>query len=105
MTRFLKVAMLLLLAGCAPGHFIVRQPSGVTLYLNRPDATEVLFASSADGFLVHPTKKNHSGVWMIDNLADREFQYFYIVDGRVVVPDCQLRERDDFGADNCIYQP
>jgi hypothetical protein len=88
-----KVAMLLFLAGCVPGHFIDRQAGGV------------LFAASTDGFQLHPTKKNRGGVWTINNVADREFHYFYIVDGRVYVPDCQYRERDDFGATNCIYQP
>lgn len=100
-----KVGMLLFLAGCAPGHFIDRQAGGVTLCLDVPDAGEVLFAASTDGFQLHPTKKNRGGVWTINNVADREFHYFYIVDGRVYVPDCQYRERDDFGASNCIYQP
>lgn len=105
MIRFLSVVLLLLSAGCTPRHFIARQATGVTVSLDVPDAAEVLFASSADSFRVHPTQRDHRGFWVINNLADREFHYFYIVDGRVYVPDCQYRERDDFGASNCIYQP
>jgi hypothetical protein len=97
--------VLFLLAGCAQQHFVERQLSGVTLYLEAPDATEVLFASSADSFRLHPATKGHGGLWMTDTLADREFRYFYIVDGGAYVPDCQYRESDDFGATNCIYQP
>jgi hypothetical protein len=105
MIRCLSVIVLLLLAGCAPRHLIVKQASGVTLYLDAAKAEEVLFASSADSFRLHPTKKNSDGLWLTNTIDDREFHYFYVVDGRVFVPDCRYREKDDFGATNCVYQP
>ncbi len=105
MIRYLSIATLFFLTGCSPSHFIARQASGVTLYLDVPEAGEVLFVSSVDSFQPQPTQKNPGGIWVINALAAREFHYFYIVDGRVYVPDCQYKERDDFGATNCIYQP
>ncbi len=105
MLRFLSIAMLFLATGCAPRHFIDRQDSGVRVFLDDPNAAEVLFASSVDGFRVRPTTRDPRGLWVIDDLADREFRYFFIVDGRVYIPPCRYREKDDFGATNCIYQP
>lgn len=105
MIRFLSGIILLVLVGCAPHHFVARHARGVTVYLDAPEATEVAFASSADSFRLHPTQKNSEGLWLTTILNDREFRYFYIVDGRVYVPDCRYREKDDFGATNCIYQP
>jgi hypothetical protein len=105
MIRFLSLAMLFLTAGCGPRHFIDRQASGVTVFVDVPNAAQVLFASSVDGFRAHPTTRGPRGLWVIDDLADREFRYFFIVDGRVYTPDCRYREKDDFGAINCIYQP
>jgi hypothetical protein len=103
--RLLSVILLLLLPGCAPRHVMVKEAGGVTLYLDVPKAEEVLFASSANSFQLQSTRKNPAGLWLTNTLADREFHYFYVVDGRVYVPDCRYREKDDFGATNCIYQP
>jgi hypothetical protein len=105
MIRFLSSILFILVSGCAPHHFIDRQSDVVTVYLDAPKASEVIFVSSADSFQKHETQKNSRGVWAIGNLADREFYYFYIVDGRVYVPDCRYREIDDFGGTHCIYQP
>jgi hypothetical protein len=102
--RFLSLTLLLFLTGCAPHHFIDRHSTSVTLYLEAPDAIEVFFVSSIDSFRPQPTQKNSGGTWVINNPANREFHYFYVVDGRVYVPDCQYREKDDFGTTNCIYQ-
>ncbi len=103
--RLLSVILLLLLPSCAPRHVMVKEAGGVTLYLDVPKAEEVLFASSADSFQLQSTRKNPAGLWLTNTLTDREFHYFYVVDGRVYVPDCRYREKDDFGATNCIYQP
>ena len=75
------------------------------MYLNAPDAEEVLFASSADNFRVHKAGRTSEGLWITGDLVDREFRYFYIVDGKTYTPECRYREQDDYGAVNCIYQP
>ena len=105
MIRFLSGILLILVSGCAPHHFITSESDVVTVYLDAPKASKVIFVSSVDNFREHATQKNTKGLWAIENLTNREFQYFYIVDGRLYVPECQYREKDDFGAANCIYQP
>lgn len=105
MIRYLSSAVLIVVAGCAPHHFNTRQSGGVTMYLDAPNASQVIFVSSADSFREHPTEKKARGFWMLEGLPDRPFRYFYIVDGKVYTPDCRYREKDDFGAVNCIYQP
>lgn len=104
MIRFLSV-LVVLLAGCTPHHFIVKQPSGLTVSLTLPEAREVLFASSVDSFRLHPLQKEDDEIWVVSNLADEEFRYFYLVDGQLYIPECELTENDDFGTANCIYQP
>lgn len=105
MIRFLSSALLIFVAGCGPHHFNTRQSGGVTMYLDAPKASQVIFVSSADSFREHPTDKDAQGLWVYEGLPDRLFRYFYIVDGRNFTPDCRYREKDDFGALNCIYQP
>lgn len=104
-TRLLSIALLFFVAGCAPRHLSTRQAAGVAFSLQAPNANEVLFASSLDQFRLHPIKKNDEGVWVTDSLVDREFRYFYVVDGGIYVPSCNYTEKDDFGKTNCIYQP
>jgi hypothetical protein len=105
MIRFLSGILLILVSGCAPHHFITSESDAVTVYLDAPKASKVIFVSSVDNFREHATQKNTKGLWAIENLTNREFQYFYIVDGRLYVPECRYREKDNFGAANCIYQP
>ncbi|MFT5700036.1 MAG: hypothetical protein ACI8ZB_002907 [Desulforhopalus sp.] len=105
MVQFLSCLLIVLLSSCTPHHYTTRDAGGVSLFLDAPKATEVSFASSIDSFQVRPAKKNSNGLWVMNDLVDHEFDYFYIVDGRVYVPDCRYKEKDDFGANNCIYQP
>ncbi len=105
MIRFLSMLLLLFLGGCGPSHFFTRQAGGLRLYLDLPEASEVLFASSADSFQLHPTTKTRDDLWETRLLADQGFHYFYRVDGSPYVPDCRYSDQDDFGTRNCIYQP
>jgi hypothetical protein len=105
MNRFLSIVLPALLVGCGPAHSVIKDSNGVSLALALDGAEEVLFASSLDGYAVHKTRKNDDGVWLMSHLDDREFRYFYIIDGRSYVPECSFLEKDDFGQANCIYQP
>jgi hypothetical protein len=44
-------------------------------------------------------------VWINRVPSGREFRYFYSVDGKILVPECALTEKDDFGSENCLYSP
>jgi hypothetical protein len=95
---------LLLIAGCTAHYHQVRNDRA-RLFLRVPDATSVYFAYSVNRFRPQRTDKTKWGSWRIDVPATQEFTYFYSVDGVVFVPDCKLKEKDDFGGENCIFVP
>ena len=98
------LAALFFLWGCAPHYYRVKGDM-VHIYLKKPEAKVVLFASSRDGFKLHRAKRIDSETWEITTRASGEFRYFYIVDRAVYVPECRLKEQDDFGSANCLYSP
>lgn len=103
-----RVALLCLatfLQGCVPQHYTTIHANTVNLYLQAPQATNVQFASSEDRYALREAIRNQDGTWMINGLANREFQYFYLVDGKLLLPDCRFRQNDDFGTANCRYLP
>jgi hypothetical protein len=70
-----------------------------------PEAKIVYFSTSLDDFALYRTKKLESGIWEVAVPATQEFTYFYKVDGNFYLPDCKLREKDDFGDENCVFMP
>ena len=97
-------AILLLISGCT-GRLYRVEDDRVTFYLDLPAAQQVDFAYSLDEFRLHKVKKKQGGTWEIAVPADIEFRYFFIVDGVLYLPGCDLRESDDFGSGNCIFEP
>ncbi len=92
-----------LLGGCASHSWRVDGDT-LTLLLDRPGAAQVALASSLDGFAPRPAERT-SNAWAVSVPAGTSFRYFYLVDNQVFLPDCRLREQDDFGAWNCVYEP
>jgi len=101
----LMVLLLAALSGCGSSHYIERKTDSLVFSLELPKATRVQFSSSIDNFVLHDTVKNSSGLWQTTVPFSSELKYFYIVDGSVYLPECKLKETDDFGAENCLYQP
>lgn len=100
------VVVLLGLWGCAVHYYDYDVGNGsVAVYLVHPDAHSVYFVSSADRFRPRPAQKIDGKTWVSRVNTDSEFRYFYIVDGEAWVPDCEFRENDDFGSENCIFVP
>lgn len=97
-------AALLLILSCA-GRFYRVEDDQVTFYLDLPDAQQVYIAYSLDEFRLHKIKKKQADTWEIAVPAGMEFRYFFIVDGVVYLPGCDIREADDFGSENCIFEP
>jgi len=97
------VPMTFLLAiGC--GSHYIRQDNGHTyFYLLCPNAHEVALATSLDGFTPRPARRAGGGKWVVSLKENGNFSYFYLVDGKVLRPECRMIERDDFGGTNCIY--
>ena len=92
-----------LLGGCVSHSWRVDGDT-LTLLLDRPGAAQVALASSLDGFAPRPAERT-SNAWAVSVPAGTSFRYFYLVDNQVFLPDCRLREQDDFGAWNCVYEP
>jgi len=93
------------LAGCAATHYHERQSERVTFYLRAPGAKKVEFVSSLDAYNPHRASKLSGSRWAVAVATHAEFRYFYIVDGAVYLPECELYEKDDFGSRNCVFVP
>lgn len=87
---------------CA-GPFYRVQDEKVTFFLKLSDAQRIYFACSLDKYRLHKVKKKKAGTWEITVPAYLEFGYFFLVDGVVYLPNCEYREADDFGSENCIF--
>jgi hypothetical protein len=103
--RILSFSLLVfwLLYGCST-HYYRTDEKGVTMHLRGPKTASVYLYTSIDGYL--PNAAAHvGGSWINRIPSNREFIYFYKVDGKLMIPDCRFKEKDDFGSENCIYMP
>jgi hypothetical protein len=100
----LSILVLLFLAGCAT-HYHELKDSSLNLYLRAPKATVVYFSSSLEDFEPRKAERILDHTWKVTVPSGMEFTYFYIVDGKVHIPPCRLKEKDDFGGGNCVYVP
>lgn len=100
----LLVLSLLCAVSACKAHQYRIQGDHLLLTLRHPDAESVVLFCSFDGFEPR-TVKNKSGHWEAEVPAGMTFRYFYRVNDTVFVPDCLLKEKDDLGFENCIYDP
>ena len=100
----LIIISILVLSGCV-SHYYRKNDDTVSIFLKKPDAREVYFLSSLNGYKPQEATRVDDETWQINNSAKTEFKYFYIVDGAVYLPECRLKERDDFGSKICLYVP
>lgn len=97
------LAIGIILSGCST-HFYKVNANDVTIYLRDSDVKKPLFACSLDGYTTRRIQQE-KGTWVVTLPADTSFSYFYLVDGKPFLPPCPMRERDDFGSENCIFEP
>lgn len=98
------LATVLTVGGCSAHYHTIRNGQ-VEVYLEAPRARSVSIVVSGEAFEKVPAARTGFGTWKVTlNRAD-EFKYFYLVDGEVFLPECLFKERDDFGADNCVFSP
>jgi len=103
---FLQLTVIALcLSGCVATHYHDRQSDMVTFYLRVPEAERVDFVTSLDEYNPHRASRLIGSRWAVTVATNSEFRYFYIVDGSVYLPECELYEKDDFGSRNCVYVP
>jgi hypothetical protein len=98
-------ALTVLLTGCSAHHYTVPSDLGTQLYLDIPGARTVVFASSVDAFAPHAARRTSGATWEVTVPGRAEFTYFYVVDGKLFLPECRFHENDDFGHKNCVYRP
>lgn len=104
MKYLLSIAGLMALtAGCATHYQQVRGQT-LQLYLNKPDARQVILVCSLDDFESHNARQL-DGRWVVSLPSDKTFRYYYIIDGQPFLPSCRMKESDDFGSENCIFDP
>lgn len=97
------IGILVLTTGCS-AHYHKVHDGVLDLYLADPGAQEVSFACSLDGFSPHPARRIDD-CWVVSLPADDSFRYYYVVDGKNYLPSCPMKENDDFGSQNCVFDP
>jgi len=100
----LLLISMLVFTGCA-GHYYRKNNDTLSIFLKMPAARHVYFLSALDGYKPRKAIRISGQTWQIDVPAQNEFRYFYKVDGKVYLPNCRMKEQDDFGSRNCIYIP
>ena len=106
--RIITLVILLcfsIITGCASTHYLRVQDSNVVFYLKNRAAKQVYFVSSVDRYQHREALRGQRGVWSYSSPLDAEFSYFYIIDGVVTLPDCEITVQDDFGDRNCLFSP
>lgn len=104
MKRCIVLILLCLAFSACRSHHYRTEEDHVMLILKYQGARKVVLFCSLDGFKPK-SAKNVSGNWESAVQAGEIFRYFYRVDGILFVPDCPMKEKDDFGFENCIYDP
>ena len=100
---FLLILLALVVSACAEKHYSKLMGNEVAFYYKDSKAQEVLFASSQDNYKLLAAREDRNHLWEISVPAEKEFAYFYVVDGIITLPDCTYTENDDFGSKNCLY--
>lgn len=99
----LMILICVLLGSCS-AHFYKMEGNEVAIYLKNPEAETAQFMCSLDGYVGRELKQLNK-LWVVTLPADKPFRYFYKVDGELFLPPCPLKEKDDFGSENCIFEP
>lgn len=102
---FFLLIIAVIFSGCSQ-HWVEKQNGRLGIYLKAEDAVKVEFVSSANQFQPKALFKNEDGEWVYyPQTEDSVFRYFYLTDGKLMVPECPLQENDDFGSVNCVFEP
>ena len=92
-------------AGGCTAHYHKINNGNVEMFLTAPQAQSVVLVISGDTFQQVQALRDDSGMWKVTLSRLNEFKYFYLVDGKAYLPDCRLRENDDFESNNCVFSP
>lgn len=92
--------------GCSNHQVKMIQPDRVLLSVKIEDARNVQLVTNMNSFRAISAMKVSDDRWTVELplQSKTEFLYSYLVDGHVFVPDCQSKEQDDFGGENCVFE-
>ena len=102
-SALLAAGFLFVISGCA-SHYHKIKGDTLNLYLKEPHADRVILSCSLDGFEPHEARQEN-GRWIVSLPAALPFQYYYVLDEKIFIPSCRMKQTDDFGSENCIYDP
>jgi hypothetical protein len=101
----ISILAVVLAAGGCSAHYHEIHNGRVEMYLTAPQAQSVVLVVAGDPFQMVPAQRDAFGIWKAALNRPGEFKYFYMMDNQSYLPDCRLKEHDDFGSDNCVFTP
>ncbi|KAA0258568.1 hypothetical protein FHQ18_05260 [Deferribacter autotrophicus] len=105
MKKSIIILLSFLFISCA-SHYVKKKDDSLLFYLRDDSSKNIELYVDVDGFEKHKAEKIKNDIWVvkIKHPASKEIKYFYKVDGKLYIPDCELKEKDDFGGENCIFK-
>ena len=95
------VLLIMLISGCAT---VKVRHTGDTMEMSfKTEAQQVVFYGSDNGYAPVQTE-NRNGWWYVAVRSTKKLKYFLKTDGQVYLPECRMKEQDDFGGELCIYE-
>ena len=91
-------------AGCVVHEYKVIGQD-LHIYLKDKKAEKVYVLCSLDAYKPRQATETGDGTWETVLPSNEEFRYFYLVDNEILIPACDMKEEDDFGSENCVYNP
>jgi 1,4-alpha-glucan branching enzyme len=104
MTKWVLIIVFSFLTSACAMHNYRIEGNDLVFTLKKPEAKNVVLYCSHDGFKPRMAE-NNSGNWEVRLPASEGFRYFYMVDDAPFIPDCSMKEIDDLGSENCIFEP
>jgi hypothetical protein len=102
--KWMRPALACLLWGCTT-HYYKAAAGQVGIYLKAPEAASVMLVPSFNGYQPLTAEHTGTGTWVVKVPSGISFSYFYLVDHRPTVPQCEMTEQDEFGRSNCVFSP
>ena len=102
MRYFMTALAVLALTACADVR-MNRSQNGLDAAFRVKDAGSIALCPSFNGYEPLPAVQD-SNTWKLSLPPVKEFRYFLMKDGEIYLPDCPMKEYDDFGGQLCVYQ-
>jgi len=105
-TKLFVIFILFIVITACARHYVKQSESSLSFYYNGEKADKVLFYSDINDFTGKKFKKSE-GYWVysINKPADlKEIKFFYKINGKVHIPECEMKISDDFGGKLCVLE-